>query len=360
MNDFQVLIDFYNLHLNIDGIQDIEEHIRKIQHFEDPYFDPDSYEELVYNCRKCKIFKYAHKGIFQNTEKRQKVIEFLRAYEPSITEYLNAASYLDRVISPLFTTPDGEVEEQIKKMMREKTTIPDKTSLGSYQYHELTLEASGSEEFGWVQQYKEFNEARQDRESVEFKHPAFAIEQIMYNSGNLQAYIEKHKNECSWFDSDQFHAFLREYCYTVKPIIDEYLNGVISSFHLWWINKKLNDYRSKWVITKQPENATKTDIESKVDREDFLSLKDTKFYRKMSPELGDYDVPLYSIMYLIYHGLANMLTERPIIKRCAFDGSALLPGCENIYIPMKSNQLYCSKKCYDKARRRRRYEKVGE
>jgi hypothetical protein len=46
------------------------------------------------------------------------------------------------------------------------------------------------------------------------------------------------------------------------------------------------------------------------------------------------------------------------IRRCAFEGGKRNPPCERIFIA-GNRKRYCSKKCYDKARRLRRFEKTG-
>jgi len=54
---------------------------------------------------------------------------------------------------------------------------------------------------------------------------------------------------------------------------------------------------------------------------------------------------------VIWHGI-----EVVKLRLCAFNGSRRLPSCQTMFVPKVKNQDYCSPKCYDRARRSRRYD----
>lgn len=67
---------------------------------------------------------------------------------------------------------------------------------------------------------------------------------------------------------------------------------------------------------------------------------------------------LGGMKFRLFREILSLWNREIRIRKCTFEGGERNPPCNNVFITSRG-QRYCSKKCYDKARRLRRYQATG-
>ena len=160
----------------------------------------------------------------------------------------------------------------------------------------------------------------------------------------------------SWFRNNDFLDFTREY-HNAMWLVDSYIERSIPKSCLHWLSEGIGKYKRElsleYLPMGMPVSLDHLDVFEKADSIDadnyYFTLERTFDRGKLQ-----YGIRLYRIMFLIYRDLVAMLAEKMPIQHCAFEGGKRTPRCNNVLVASNSRK-YCSKKCYDRARRSRRY-----
>ncbi len=148
----------------------------------------------------------------------------------------------------------------------------------------------------------------------------------------------------TWFESEDLLEFTKEY-HNIKSLIDSYIVGKIPVALIEWLNRKIGEYNRELSLTRLdfgmpiPIDGLEPS-EKYIDMGQYAFTLDRLFDRK-EPLYG---IRLKSLMYRIHLGLSLMLTENPEIKYCCYEPGKRNPFCNNIFIPKKENQKFCSDK----------------
>ena len=185
----------------------------------------------------------------------------------------------------------------------------------------------------------------------------------------------------SWFESKYFLRFADDYHY-IKQIVDNHIDNKISIINLNWLDSKLYSIKPRLkLIRRQDEKEYKMMpwrdplqiCQEELHRDGFITrereIVDTKDYQIKSVwsritkvkehGLGYYGIwldQLFPLFDQIFIQALAMLEEHWKVSKCFFEGGKRNPPCHNVFISTR-NQTYCSKKCYNKARRYRGYLK---
>ena len=146
--------------------------------------------------------------------------------------------------------------------------------------------------------------------------------------------------------------------YCLRQLIDGYLSNQIPTWTLAWFQNQINKYKKSFQIC----------IEGKPI--DYLATKQVAFspkgyeFKENALFIGDlmYSLDLGEVFGKIHLEIMDLLKEQKDLKRCQAPKTQKSPACKNIFIPYEKGkeQLYCSPRCTNRARRLKYYSKTGK
>lgn len=277
---------------------------------------------------------------------------------------------------------DTEHNEKTKKEKRDQPLIIEFYNLqlksGPYYNRDLVdYNNLFNEEYMGVSMKPEYEKL--DNENIDKKYPDKA-EQI-----RIKFFLEKHdpelkthlglkwyqdQTESCWFKSNYFLRFADEYL-QIKQIIDDYIyKRQISGTQIRWLNAEMSKYYKgnipilKMINIKNKKEYPAFPLPNDFDKIKYWNLDNYKVdlaWRSYSIHINGefyYGISIDQLMGKIKSQLYIIISEKMKLKFCEFEGGKRNPTvCHNLFIMHKISQKYCSKKCYDRARRCRGYEK---
>jgi len=265
--------------------------------------------------------------------------------------------------------------EQLEKIPREKRTQPiiidfynlhlksgpkyDKSELPLYDFFQCDQDIPLYENLEEQQVEKKCPDKNEQCRILSF-FEKYAPE-LKADLGGLEWY--QRGSGISWFESEYFLRFADDYHY-IKQIIDNHIDNKISIINLKWLESKLYSIKlGLKLICREDKKEYKM-----MPFGDPLQIVDTKEYQvkhgwsritKVKEHgLGYYGIwldQLFPLFDQIFLEAMEML-EHWKVSKCSFEGGKRNPPCHNVFISTRG-QKYCSKKCYDRARRYRGYLK---
>lgn len=264
---------------------------------------------------------------YPKEKEQQRLIDFFSKYEPAITRNMNAKeAYLDG--KKIYQTDNRRYIEADRCMARNIG------SLGGYELDRI-----------WGK-------------------TAPICEKYSASGGSVRVddileHIEKYaEGQISWFQSDDFFEFSKEY-HNVALLIDSYITRGKAPFKsLRWLNESIGRYKRQLSVI-EPSTGYAHHIG------DFFHSSDRRFWDRFSKEEGidvnDYDftmdyfyadspkmmygICLNRIMFQIHTGLVWVLQLKPRLQYCSFDVGKRNPFCKNVFIPSREGQKFCREEC---------------
>jgi len=290
---------------------------------------------------------------------RQELVKLLSKYNPNIVEETNFKEAAGRKFAHIAT-----FEEPLA--MLQKHYRPDRKAIVT-NYIDMYDGSLGMYELRKSHDLR----MRRDDPTAPIRYHGDQIgdtlDWIINGTASQELSKSKQKDKLSWFDSDDFLEFSKQYYHT-RRIVEGYMSGAIYKWHLRWLNKEFASHNKE--ISQTLKYDTKTPGLPGFSNPageyvgNFWPYDIVANYEfdidSYAPQPPRYGLCIQRFLGNLHMSLVELLVEKPTICCCKFEGTERLPSCNDIFVPAKSNQLYCSKKCYDRARRRRRYEKVGE
>lgn len=158
-----------------------------------------------------------------------------------------------------------------------------------------------------------------------------------------------------WFMSQGFLDFAREYRHT-KRLVDGYITKKIFGREIQWLYKSIGRYHKGLYKIKLSTGEESQLTLKKLDYE--YDLNEWQIIPCDIYSFDLYGIRVGGIIFQIHTNLLEMLENKLHVQHCAFAGGKRTTACKNIFI-YNRGEKYCSKKCYNKARRSRRYSNSG-
>lgn len=171
---------------------------------------------------------------------------------------------------------------------------------------------------------------------------------------NIIERMKKYSEKCSWFKSKNFLEFTKEY-YNVKILVDGYISGNILLKSLLWLDKGIGRYKKRLSLIEKGKNSPiyigdifyspnypELNEKGNIDVKDYDFTLD--YFVDKSPYTL-YGLSIRRLMFQIYRGLFWMLQLKPEIRHCSYEDGVRNSYCNNIFIPNRKIQKFCSDKC---------------
>lgn len=172
---------------------------------------------------------------------------------------------------------------------------------------------------------------------------------INLKTGTITLQRYQQKNNKSWFESDDFKEFLKDYQMVHRSIEDWRLDRFHDKSNLWlrdfWYALEKRKLKEK--LQRIPYYFVRTGENSEAYHEGYynLNLVELTEYPYESQIMDCHGIGIFNIGMAIYQGLVSILKKEVIIRRCVVE------GCNRIYrVKMRggSRKMYCRESCRKK------------
>lgn len=178
--------------------------------------------------------------------------------------------------------------------------------------------------------------------------------------GTLGAF--EYFQEKSWFDHPDTVNFYGLHK-LVHRVVDNYLSNedLPRDLFAWVGSLPENIYINLIAVSSEGERHGTVTLPKSVKRSKYSFDETIAQHSKLSFSPGkqmESPLNLGGMKFRLFRDILSLWNGEMELQRCTFGGSKRNPPCKNVFI-VGNRKRYCSKRCYDKARRYRRFDKTG-
>ena len=167
-----------------------------------------------------------------------------------------------------------------------------------------------------------------------------------------------YRSSRNWWEED-YRTFLDEYQH-LRSLLNGYIEQEIKMPDLLWLDGVLanNINYGLMIYSQRPPQTMRDDPIPIRDGNPDVDLRVWTVKSKPRPNPNRSE-PHALILFNAYLELISLLEKELTLRRCKAPKTQKSSACQNIFIPYEKGkeQLYCSPKCTNRARRRKYYQK---